>query len=79
MSADFLTAFLASILAEQGVADPVGVASRAAADLRKARLVDPMAEKRAAILADPCRDYRVIMRRYHVSQVFVYRVWRGLG
>lgn len=30
---------------------------------------------RVKILADPCRDYRVIMRRYHVSRGFVYKVW----
>ena len=29
------------------------------------------------ILKDPCRDHRVIMRRYGVSRGFVYKVWNG--
>ena len=27
------------------------------------------------ILADPCGDYKVLMRRYHVGKTFIYRVW----
>lgn len=30
---------------------------------------------RQQIRADPCRDYRVISRRYAVSPAFVYEVW----
>ena len=30
---------------------------------------------RRAIKADPCRDWRIIMRRYQVSRGFVYSVW----
>lgn len=30
---------------------------------------------REAIQSDPCRDWRVIMRRYGVSRGFVYAVW----
>ena len=33
------------------------------------------AEKRAAIRADPCRDYKVVSRRYHVSIALVYEAW----
>lgn len=40
MSSDFLTDFLASILKEQGVQNPVQVAEKAAEDLRKARIVE---------------------------------------
>lgn len=40
MSSDFLTDFLASILKEQGVQNPVQVAEKAAEDLRKSRIVD---------------------------------------
>lgn len=40
MSEDFLTELLEAILHEQGVEDARGVAQRAAADLRKARVVD---------------------------------------
>ena len=76
---DFLTDFLASILQEEGVTNAREVAAKAAADLRKARFVDQRALARIQIQADPCRDYKVIMRRYHVPQVFVYRVWRSLG
>lgn len=47
--------------------------------LEKAKAVDQRALARIQIQADPCRDYKVIMRRYHVPQVFVYRVWRSLG
>lgn len=32
---------------------------------------------RLQILADPCREIRVIARRYRVSRQFVYRVWRA--
>lgn len=38
---------------------------------------DEMAEKRAAIQADPCRDYRVIARRYGVSIRTVYNAWKA--
>lgn len=44
MSEDFLTEFLACILQEQGIQNPHLVAARAAADLRKAKLVDPKRE-----------------------------------
>ena len=74
---DFLVTFLASILEEQGVVDPSGVARKAAADLRKSKMVDPLAIARAQILADPCTDYKIIMRRYHCSQGFVYKVWNS--
>jgi hypothetical protein len=73
---DFLTTFLASILHEQGVPDAIRVAEKAAADLRGARLVDADAVKRAAIRADPCRDYRIVARHHHVSPALVYKAWR---
>jgi Mor family transcriptional regulator len=34
-----------------------------------------LAERRAAIRSDPCRDYKVISRRYGVSVALVYEVW----
>ena len=40
MTADFLTEFLATILHEQGVENHIQIAQRAAADLRKAKIVD---------------------------------------
>jgi Mor family transcriptional regulator len=33
------------------------------------------AEKREAIRRDPCRDYKVVSRRYHCSVALVYEVW----
>lgn len=74
---DFLTTFLASILHEQGVPDPQRAAERAAAELRKVKVVDERAVTRAAIKADPCTDYKIVSRRHHVSQVTVYRVWNS--
>lgn len=38
---DYLAQFLETTLAGEGVADPRGLAEKAAADLRRARLVDP--------------------------------------
>lgn len=32
---------------------------------------------RREIKADPCRDIRVITKRYSVSRPFVYRIWRA--
>ena len=49
MSSDFLVDFLASILAEEGVADPVGLAKKAALDLRKAKVVDQRRLKTVAL------------------------------
>lgn len=72
---DFLTTFLASILHEQGVEDPGAVAKRVADDLRMAKIVSVNGIKRAAIIADPCVDYRVVRRRYEVSTSFVYNAW----
>jgi DNA invertase Pin-like site-specific DNA recombinase len=34
-----------------------------------------MVEVREAIRRDPCRDYRVVARRYRVSVAVVYRAW----
>jgi Mor family transcriptional regulator len=34
-----------------------------------------MAEKKALIRRDPCRDYKVIKRRYCVSVALIYSVW----
>ena len=34
-----------------------------------------MARTRELIRLDPCRDYKVIMRRYKVSVALVYSVW----
>lgn len=74
---DFLTDFLASILAEEGCPNPREVAAKAAADLRKFKIIRPFAVVRAQIQADPCRDYKVIMRRYHVSRGFVFQCWNS--
>lgn len=76
---DFLTDFLASILQEQGCPNPGQVAEKAAADLRRARLVDRWALLRAQIQADPCRDYKVIRERYGCPISFIYRVWNERG
>lgn len=76
---DFLATFLASILAEQGVADPQRTAERAAADLRKAKVVDAAAITRLQILADRETDWRVLKRRYHCSRSFIYKVWNSRG
>lgn len=43
--------------------------------LSRAKVVDLNAIKRAQIQTDPCRDYRIIMRRYRVSRGLVYNVW----
>ena len=32
---------------------------------------------RLAIKSDPCRDWRVLVRRYQVSRGFIYSVWRS--
>ena len=32
-------------------------------------------EKREAIRRDPCRDYKVVSRRYHCSVALVYEAW----
>lgn len=37
--------------------------------------IDPYVVIRLQIAADPCRDWRVIQRRYRVSRGFIYRVW----
>jgi hypothetical protein len=34
-----------------------------------------MTEVKEAIRRDPCRDYKVVSRRYRVSVAVVYRVW----
>lgn len=34
-----------------------------------------MAEKKALIRLDPCRDYKIVMRRYSVSMGLIYKVW----
>ena len=49
MSGDFLVDFLASILTEEGVADPMPVARKAAHDLRRARVVDQRRIETAAL------------------------------
>lgn len=76
---DFLTTFLASILREQECPNPDQVAAKAAADLRKAKIVDRCAVLRAQIQADPCRDYKVIKARYGCTVSFIYRVWNERG
>lgn len=75
--ADFLTDFLASILQEEGVSNAREVAAKAAADLRRVKVIEPFGVVRAQIQADPCRDYKVIMRRYHVSRGFVFQCWNS--
>ena len=72
---DFLTSFLATILKCEGCPNHEAVAKKAAEDLRKAKIVDPMAVKRAQILADPCRDWKVIKRRYQAGRTFIYKCW----
>ncbi len=47
--------------------------------LEKAKVLDRWAVIRGQIQADPCRDYRVIMRRYHVSRGFVFASWGALA
>lgn len=76
---DLLADFLASILQAEGCPNPGQVAAKAAADLRRARLVDQWALLRAQIQADPCRDYKVIKARYGCPVSFIYRVWNERG
>lgn len=49
MTGDFLVDFLASILAEEGVSNPVLLATKAAHDLRQAKVVDQRRLKTAAL------------------------------
>ncbi len=41
----------------------------------RTRRAKTMAEIKEAIRRDPCRDYKVVSRRYRVSVAVVYRVW----
>jgi hypothetical protein len=41
-------------------------------------VLDHRAMVRRQIQADPCRDYKVVMRRYHVSHQTVYHAWREI-
>ncbi len=75
---DFLVTFLASMLHEQGVSNAVQVAERAAHDLRREHVIDERGVKKAAIRADPCRDYKLVARHHHVTISMVYRAWRKL-
>lgn len=34
---------------------------------------------KAAIAADPCRNWLTVSRRYHVSRRTVYRAWKMAG
>lgn len=43
---------------------------------RRKRVID---ETKDAIRRDPCRDYRVVARRYHVSVTLVYSVWNEMN
>lgn len=75
---DFLVTFLASMLREQGVSNPIQVAEKAARDLRHEHVIDERGVKKAAIRADPCRDYKLVARHHHVTVSMVYRAWRKL-
>lgn len=63
MSEDFLTEFLACILQEQGIQNPHLVAARAAADLRRARIVheEPVsrAKRRIKVYSLRCQGLTV--------------------
>lgn len=43
--------------------------------LEKAKVLDKWEVLRGQIQLDPCRDYKVIMRKYHVSRGFVFASW----
>ena len=72
---DYLADFLAAIFTEQGVTNPRQLAEKAAADLRRAKIVDRLAVIRLQILADRETDWRTLKRRYHVSRTFIYKTW----
>lgn len=40
-------------------------------------VIDQAALKRSQIQDDPCRDHKIIQRRYRVSTATVYRAWNG--
>jgi hypothetical protein len=65
------------------IAEAMGIPSgdprvRAAVQaLHKARVIDPYALVRVQIQSDSCRDYKQVMRKYHVSRGFVFQCWNS--
>ena len=73
---DFLTDLLALCFHEQGIANPQELAVKAAATIRRAKLTHERNITLATIQADPCRDYKVVKHRYHVTVNTVYKAWK---
>ena len=44
-------------------------------ELTRLDVLDQRAILRRQIQADPCREYKVVMARYHVSRGVVYNAW----
>lgn len=43
--------------------------------LAMAKVIDEKAIKRQQIQNDPCRDYKIVSKRYNAPVSFVYRSW----
>ena len=64
---------LVEIMLQQGI--PEEQAQRVAKQIMGIGVIDRWAVIRFQIKADPCRDYRAVMRKYQVSRGFVFETW----